>query len=267
MIKAAAAVAAFGLAGAMVSTPAQAQERHLATESVGDGSAGGPGGLLRDLLGGLWAGKDAAVTGTSGTAAPGDTSGTYGTSSTYAARRPGRPLSSLETGSSEAGLPIGARLLGALPGVGGLGGLTGMAPGGTVEGRSPMSAVGAPSQGGRAALDEAGVPSADRLLGGTLYGAARRSAERARLAFGALSNEPSAELAPVVGRLLPPEMAPVVETLPGTARIATLDGSAPLFRSAAMARKLTGAQDESAISSVGAAVARTSAATGYAGRY
>ncbi|MEV0593006.1 hypothetical protein [Nonomuraea cavernae] len=236
MIKAAAAVAAFGLAGAMAATPAHAQERHLATESVGDGSAGGPGRLLGGLLGGLWAGKDAAVTGTSGTAAPSDTASTSGTSGTYAARRAGSPLSPLETGSSVAGLPVGARLLGALPGVGGLGGLTGMVPGGTVEGRSPMSAVNAPFQGGRTALDKAGVPSAGRLLGGTLYGVARRSGERARLAIGsALSNEPSAELGPVVGRLLPPEMAPVVETLPGTARIATLDGSAPLFRSA-MAR-------------------------------
>ncbi|MEU8251888.1 hypothetical protein [Nonomuraea sp. NPDC048916] len=275
MIKAAAAVAAFGLAGVMAATPAQAQEHRLATESAGDGSSGGSsggsGGVLGDLLGGLFGGeKDTTATGASRSVAPGDTPGAYVPRGVGGPRSPLPPLSPGETNSSVAGLPVGARLLGALPGLGGLGGLTAQVPGASraAQGRSPMSSVEAPLQGGQAVVDRAGVFSVERLLGGTLYGAVRSSGTRAPTAYGGTSYGtsygPSAELVPVVGRLMPAEMAPVVETLPGTARIATLDRSARLFQSVATAR--TGVRGEQVTLFGRTAEARTGAVTGYSGR-
>lgn len=271
VIKTAVAVTSFGLAAALAAPVHAEVNDHGVNHAPSDdpfggllgGDDAGAGNLLSQLtgggvLGGLLGGGALPL---SGQADAEDQTEHMGGPNSYEDITPGsepRP----ELGPKVAGLPLASGLLDKLPAVGGVmpGGASRMAAPGGVKQVQSFQVKAAEQQtlhgafasvadlvegslgGAMAKLSSANLlpdttGTTTRTMNGATQGVGTLSteatvaglAEAAKHALPAASNP---KLAPVIGRVVPAELAPLVEELPGATQLAAIDEISPLVEDA-----------------------------------
>jgi hypothetical protein len=273
VIKTAVAVTAFGLAAAALAAPAQAQTLDRGNSTVRDvpqseGSGGLPvgnllGGLTQGgLLDGLGGGLLGGLLGGSQKAAPAQPKQKKGEQwETGRSRGPAIDGRTLPLSSKIKDTRVKPRqdttLQGAFASVAYL--VEGSF-GGAMASLSTTRVV----PGSAFSVAETLDTTTDALNGAT-GGAAHLSVQDtvagvSRAAKRALPASTNGRLAPLVGRLVPAEAAPVVESLPGTTQVASIDEIAPLIEDAAAVVSTNGTKATSAYTDTVASLGWTTAA-------
>ncbi|MEV4838876.1 hypothetical protein AB0K05_30525 [Nonomuraea sp. NPDC049486] len=258
VMKTAVAVTAFGLAAALA-VPAQAQARDLGAsptkrdqarigsdDSPLDGLVGGlAGGLLDGLFG---AGAKASAKPAQNQTRPQGRPSVDGLSNTLpldglAASRPAKPRAQVKPKQEDtfegAFAQVAYLFEGSLGGATASLSTTRMVPGGRY--------------GSTEALDGATTGVAHLSLQETVVGMSRAAKQ-------ALPRSSNGRLAPLVGRVAPAETAPLLESLPGTTQVASIDEIAPLVEDASALVSTNGTKATSAYTDTVAALGWTTAA-------
>lgn len=264
VMKTAVAVTAFGLAAALA-VPAQAQARDLGAsqakrDQVRSDSDGSPlgglvGGLADGLLGGLFGGAKASAKPAQNQTGPQGRPGIDGLSNTLplgglAASRPAKPRAQVKPKQEDtfegAFAQVAYLFEGSLGGATASLSTTRMVPGGRYGSTEALD-------GATSALDGATTGVAHLSLKETVVGMSRAAKQ-------ALPRSSNGRLAPLVGRLAPAETAPLLESLPGTTQVASIDEIAPLVEDASALVSTNGTKATSAYTDTVAALGWTTAA-------
>ncbi|MFC5818291.1 hypothetical protein [Nonomuraea harbinensis] len=259
VMKTAVAVTAFGLAAALA-VPAQAQARDLGAsptkrDQVRSDSDGSPldglvGGLAGGLLDGLFgAGAKASAKPAQNQTRPQGRPSIDGLSNTLpldglAASRPAKPKQ--EDTFEGAFAQVAYLFEGSLGGATASLSTTRMVPGGRYGSTEALD-------GATSALDGATTGVAHLSLQETVVGMSRAAKQ-------ALPRSSNGRLAPLVGRVAPAETAPLLESLPGTTQVASIDEIAPLVEDASALVSTNGTKATSAYTDTVAALGWTTAA-------
>ncbi|MDA0646513.1 MULTISPECIES: hypothetical protein [Nonomuraea] len=264
VMKTAVAVTAFGLAAALA-VPAQAQAGDLGASPtkrdqarIGDDSPldGLVGGLAGGLLDGLFgAAAKASAKPAQNQTRPQGRPGIDGLSNTLpldglAASRPAKPRAQVKPTQEDtfegAFAQVAYLFEGSLGGATASLSTTRMVPGGRYGSTEALD-------GATSALDGATTGVAHLSLQETVVGMSRAAKQ-------ALPRSSNGRLAPLVGRVAPAETAPLLESLPGTTQVASIDEIAPLVEDASALVSTNGTKATSAYTDTVAALGWTTAA-------